>query len=89
MIGPVLTQYRSKIAELDDNIINLLIARFEITDEIGRIKKQAGIPIENKEVEKKISERFNERLEDKPSRESILKIYNEIFLQSKDRQWNI
>jgi 3-deoxy-7-phosphoheptulonate synthase / chorismate mutase len=80
-----LMQYRSEIAELDDEIIGLLIQRFELTDEVGRIKKKNGIPVENKEIEAKILSRFIERLEGKSSKESILKIYKEIFTESKER----
>jgi len=89
MTDQVLTQYRSKIAELDDKIIDLLIARFELTDEVGRFKKENNIPVENKEVEHKILFRFVERMNDCPSKESIFKIYKEIFAESKERQRNV
>jgi chorismate mutase len=81
-----LSEYRNKIAVLDNELIDLLIVRFELTDEVGRIKKKEGIPVENKEVEAKILSRFMERLENKSSKESILNIYKEIFIESKERQ---
>ena len=49
-----LADIRQKISAIDDSIIDLLIERFKLTDEVGRIKKSGNIPIENKE--KKISD---------------------------------
>jgi chorismate mutase len=84
-----LTEYRNKIGEVDDKILDLLVKRFDLTDEVGRFKKRNGIPVENKQVEMKILSRFNERLEDISSKESILKVYKEIFSESKVRQRNV
>jgi chorismate mutase len=84
-----LMEYRSSIANIDDEILGLLIKRFELTDEVGRFKKKNNIPVVNQEVEDKIRVRFNEKIGANPSKESILKIYKEIFSESKERQRNI
>lgn len=81
-----LTQHRSKIAVLDDDILRLLVERFELTDEVGRIKKQNNMPVENKEIEAKILSRLSETLDTKPSKDSILNVYRAIFVESKERQ---
>ena len=51
MSEPNLDQYRKQIAEIDDEIIELLVKRFELTDSIGVFKKKRKMDIENKEVE--------------------------------------
>ena len=50
--------YRSLIAELDEQIAELIATRLETAEIIGRLKKEAGLPIVNKEVEKKVIDRF-------------------------------
>jgi chorismate mutase/prephenate dehydratase len=84
-----LEEHRDKISKIDDAILDLLIKRFELTDEVGRIKKKNNISVENKELEEKILARFIERMDGSPSEESILKIYKEIFSESKGRQRNM
>jgi len=84
-----LPKYRDEIAKIDDRIAYLLIKRFELTDEIGRFKKRNNISVENKEVEEKILARLMDKTDDQPNKESIFKIYTEIFSQSKERQRKI
>jgi len=89
MEGYDLTQYRSKIAQLDDEIIDLLIKRFELTDEIGIIKKKNNIPIENISVEKQVLERLTAKSNKKIDNALVSTIYTEIFNHSKNRQRRI
>ena len=57
--------YRSLIAELDEQIAELIATRLETAEIIGRLKKEAGLPIVNKEVEKKVIARFRGYGQDK------------------------
>jgi isochorismate pyruvate lyase len=50
--------YRSLIAELDEQIAELIATRLETAEIIGRLKKEAGLPIVNKDVEKQVIARF-------------------------------
>lgn len=84
-----MSNYRKEIAKIDDKIVDLLIKRFELTDEVGRFKKKNNIPVENKEVEEKVLFRINEKLKSHPSKDSILNLYAGIFSESKDRQRKI
>jgi chorismate mutase len=81
-----LDSLRKDIAQIDDSIIALLIKRFDLTDEVGRIKNKNNIPIENLEVEKKILERLIVNSEDKIDKQLICDIYSKIFSNSKERQ---
>ncbi|HHD82809.1 MAG TPA: chorismate mutase, partial [Bacteroidetes bacterium] len=49
-----LESLRKMIAEIDNNLIKLIKKRFEIANEIGRIKRSKGLPLKNWEVEKNI-----------------------------------
>lgn len=84
-----LEEIREKISQIDNSIIELLIDRFNLTDEVGRIKKLNNISIENIEVERKILARLISKSSGKLDSDLILKIYHEIFLNSKNRQKNI
>lgn len=50
--------YRSLIAELDEQIAELIATRLETAEVIGRLKKEAGLPIVNEEVEQKVIARY-------------------------------
>jgi len=84
-----LSDIREKISKIDDSIIGLLIERFKLTDEVGKIKKLNNIPIENKEVEQKILVRLVQKSNGTLDEKLIVKIYNEIFSNSKSRQKKI
>ena len=57
--------YRSLIAELDEQIAELIATRLETAEIIGRLKKEAGLPIVNKDVEKKVIDRYRGYGQDK------------------------
>ena len=78
--------YRTKISKIDDMVIDLLIERFELTDKVGMFKRKNNIPIENKDVEKRIIARLVARGDNKVDGKLILKVYSEIFKHSKERQ---
>lgn len=72
-----LYSYRSTVEDIDYEIYKLLERRFEITNEIGRIKKKEGIPIEDLKVEAN-------KLAAVP--DMLKSIYQEIFKVSKQCQ---
>jgi len=81
-----LDSLRKDIAQIDETILDLLMKRFNLTDEVGRIKNKNGIPIENLDVEKKTVDRLVTRSVDKLDKELVLGIYGQIFASSKERQ---
>jgi chorismate mutase len=84
-----LDSLRKDIAQIDDSIIALLVKRFDLTDEVGRIKNKNNIPIENFEVEKKVLERLIVNSEEKIDKQLVFDIYAKIFANSKERQKNV
>jgi monofunctional chorismate mutase len=55
--GPGIEEARRAIDRIDEEIIRLLDARMEICREIGRAKRMAGAPIDDKEREERVLER--------------------------------
>jgi chorismate mutase len=85
-VNEVLKGYRSRVSDIDDAILGLLIERFKLTDEIGLFKKNRGISIENREVERAILLRLMDKADGSLDKETVLRIYTEIFMNSKERQ---
>jgi len=78
--------YRSKLDLLDEIIMNALSSRFEITDQIGMLKKEFGVAVFEKKREEEILKRVD--LYEK-SAANIFEVYKTIMIQSKIRQENI
>lgn len=90
-----LESLRKNIDKVDKKIAKLLSKRFDIVNEIAKIKKQNDIEIENLNREKVVLENVACGVElDK--QENVKKIYNIILTESKNFQrdknskwWNI
>ena len=69
---------RDKIRKLDEEIIKLMIERVETAEEIGRLKNELGLLIRDREVEKRVIERYRELTKgtslDSASAEAICKV---------------
>lgn len=80
-----LESLRKNIDKVDKKIAKLLSKRFDIVNEIAKIKKQNDIEIENLNREKVVLENVACGVElDK--QENIKKIYNTILTESKNFQ---
>lgn len=77
---------RRKLDEIDDVIITKLLERFEVTKEIGKIKKNHNIEIFQPEREKAIIDSIKSRLEGYEDVEAIIEIYKTIMSKSKALQ---
>ncbi len=93
---------RNKLNEIDHELISLLIKRFSITDEVGTLKSRFDKPIFASNRERHIKDRIKmivseaERAQingtqpandlSKLNADSIIKIYECIFEESKKRQ---
>ena len=77
MIG----DFRKDIDSLDDELIIILNKRMEIVKELMRLKKEEGVPIENKEREEEVISRLVKKnlIPEKMIRE----IYGVIFKYGK------
>ncbi|GAB7140954.1 hypothetical protein RsTz2092_09110 [Deferribacterales bacterium RsTz2092] len=83
-ISAGLQEHREIIDRVDNSIAELLSMRFELTDSIGTLKREANISLSDSERETAIIERVSE-LAVGLEREEIAKIYATIFAVSKAR----
>lgn len=72
-----LKDLREEVQAIDNELEVLLYERFVLTDQIGRVKKAEGLPIENLEVE-------NSKIASMP--DELKLIFKEIFKVSKQCQ---
>ena len=77
---------RSKIDDLDDRMLDILVQRFKAVKEIGLIKSISTIDIYHPNREKEIIERLADNLIGKLDRKDITKILKPIFEISKKFQ---
>ncbi len=91
-----LLELRMLLNAVDKNLINLLISRFSITDEIGRLKQVSNKPIYDSKRESSVIHDLTELIrENRDNVESdllvpcIIEIYLEIMKQSKLSQSNV
>lgn len=57
-------EHRKQIDEIDNQILELLKERFEISKKIGKYKKQNNLPIRNKKREKQLLEKNKNKAKD-------------------------
>lgn len=79
-------EQRKKIDEIDNKLIKLLDKRFKITDQIGQIKKEKRLTVENKAREEEI---FYKIEQDAMYNSEIKEIFELIMKISKERQNNL
>ncbi len=79
-------EYRKKIDQIDNKIINLLSKRLYNVQKIGKLKKQLGIPIGDNEREKEILERLYQMANDSLTTNQIDLIFKTIFKIAKEIQ---
>ncbi|MDF2676742.1 MAG: chorismate mutase [Bacillota bacterium] len=83
-----LSEIRDSISEVDEEIVQLLEKRFNLTLKVGQYKKNNNIPIFDDEREKIVIEKCMDMLEDSKFGNYLQKIYEEIMNNCKEIQKN-
>lgn len=78
---------RDRIDTLDQKLVDLLLERFNITDQVGYDKLKTGKPINDPTREKEILDRFFSKYPDYSN--EIQDYFKAVFFNSKKRQENI
>lgn len=73
---------RNNIDEIDENIISLLESRFLVSENIGKIKKEQGLPV----LDNKREDEIFSKIKDKNFEKEIANIYKCILEESKKVQ---
>ena len=79
---------RREIDQLDDIIAEAYLKRCELVRKIGELKKINGASVEDKNRERKITERLTEKYGEE-NRERIENLYGLIFSESKNSEEKI
>ena len=79
-------ELRQKIDKLDEDIIQLLKRRMGISKEVGKLKEELDIPVEDKEREKEIIDRLTQHAGRNLSEEQLIRIFTAVFKSSKQAQ---
>ena len=82
-----LMEYRIRINEIDEQLLELLIERFKITSAIGAYKKEQGIAILDPERERIIIENLKNKLENEKDAKYIIAVWEDLMKASKVQQY--
>ena len=77
---------RQKIDNFDEEIIKLLKLRMRISKEVGLLKEELHIPIEDKSREAEIIERLTSKAGKNLTEEQLIRIFTAVFKSSKQVQ---
>jgi len=81
-----INQLRDQIDAFDDQMLDLLVQRFDISKEIGDIKASHGMNVGDPNREQEIIDRLAEKLEGKLDKDDIAAIFGPIYHISKKLQ---
>tara|TARA_A100001011_G_C13833410_1_gene643899 strand:+ start:79 stop:339 length:261 start_codon:yes stop_codon:yes gene_type:complete len=77
---------RQEIDKLDEDIIQLLKERMQISKEVGRLKEDLKLPVEDKTREQEIIDRLIQQTGKDLSEEQLMRIFTAVFTSSKQVQ---
>ncbi len=79
-------ELRDKIDAFDNEMLDLLVQRFAISQEIGDIKASNGLNVGDPNREQEIIDRLAEKLEGKLDKKDIAAIFGPVYQISKKLQ---
>lgn len=81
-----LDEKRERIDEINNSIIALLDERFQLSKEIGNIKKEINMKVLDTSREKIIIENIKDSLRDSENTNEILNVFQSILKESRNIQ---
>ena len=84
-----LNELRAELDDINAELADLLERRFEITDEIGELKRDNSAPVRDRTRELAILERVTAQLTDKDKAEDVGAVFEAVFAASRRRQEKI
>ena len=82
-------EWRARIDEVDNSIIDALNSRMEFVNKIGRYKQEQGLEIFDAEREKKILKKLLDKNKGSLPDKSLENIYRVILAESRNLQNNL
>ena len=84
-----LNELRAQLDAINSELAALLERRFEITDEIGELKRDNSAPVRDRARELAILEQVTARLSDATKAEDVAEVFEAVFAASRRRQEKI
>ena len=84
-----LNELRAQLDTLNGDLAALLERRFEITDEIGALKRDNSAPVRDRTRELAILEQVTAQLTDAAKAEDVAFVFEAVFAASRRRQEKI
>ena len=84
-----LNELRAQLDAINGELAALLEKRFEITDEIGALKRDNSAPVRDRARELAILEQVTAQLADKDKAEDVGAVFEALFAASRRRQERI
>ncbi|MBC8345527.1 MAG: chorismate mutase [Candidatus Marinimicrobia bacterium] len=81
-----INQLRLAIDNYDDQMLDLLVQRFSVSKEIGKIKSAENLKVGDPSREEEIIDRLANKLDGKLDRDDIAAIFGPIYTISKKLQ---
>ena len=79
-----LSEWRARIDAVDQQIVDLLNQRMQYVLEIGRLKRQHGRPVQDRERERLILERLTAYNQGPISTQAIEDLFNRIMQEARN-----
>ena len=79
-------ELRQQIDAIDGEVIRLLKKRMGISKEVGKLKEELDIPVEDKGREQEIIDRLTQQAGRNLSEEQLIRIFTAVFKSSKQVQ---
>ena len=84
-----LNELRAQLDAINSELATLLERRFEITDEIGALKRDNAAPVRDRARELAILEQVTAQLNDAAKAEDVGAVFEAVFAASRRRQEKI
>ena len=84
-----LNELRAELDDINAELADLLERRFDVTDEIGALKRDNSAPVRDRARELAILERVTAQLADKDKAEDVGAVFEAVFAASRRRQERI
>lgn len=81
-----LTALRKKIDQIDNKLVELILQRLAISNQLGMFKQELSLPIDDPMREQAILNRLINQAEKVEDRRALESIYSSIFQASKQLQ---
>ncbi|MCB1113254.1 MAG: chorismate mutase [Chlamydiia bacterium] len=78
--------YRERLDEIDEALVPLLEERLKIAAEIGKVKRERGLEIEDIKREKEVLEHIVNQVQNPDFKERVRSLFKEIIRVSKETQ---